>query len=67
MPSQDIPTPDATGAVDRLTLTASNVRDSGPGASFSPGSCSSVPCFCFDAETSGTFTGGCSMWSCFSE
>ncbi len=67
MPSQDIPTPDATGAVDRLTLTASNVRGSGPRAEHAvPGGPGGLG-YCFDAETSGTFTGGCSMWSCFSE
>ena len=81
MPSQDIPNPSATGAVDRLTLTTSSARGSVETGGWPP--CTGCVCNCFDAEASGysnpmwngtpfeaeasgTFGNPGSMWSCFS-
>jgi hypothetical protein len=51
MPGQ-IHTPVTAAAIDRLTLTASNVRGSGPGAEHAvPGGPGGLG-YCFDAETS---------------
>jgi hypothetical protein len=61
MPSQDIPTPDATGAVDRLTLTTETIR--GLSTNGVPPGFNSL---CFDAEISGVscLPGLC---ACFSD
>jgi hypothetical protein len=60
MPSQDVPAPNATGAIDRMTLVASAVRGASP--QFSPLGAYGL---CFDAAPSSPspFT----VWTCFSE
>lgn len=66
MPNKEISTPHSTGAINRLTLTATEVRgvaSNMPGACLACGVCSS--CACFDADPQQTSTYGAWNGICF--
>lgn len=66
MPNREISTPHSTGAIDRLTLTAQEVRGAQP---HFPGACTvngvCTACACFDAEPHQTSTYGAWNGICF--
>lgn len=63
MPNNDVPTPNAASAVDRLSLSSTSVRGTVPNVFGS----AAHSCACFDAEPQQTSTYGAWNGICFDQ